>query len=72
MTPAATFELSVMFVAASANRACQGVAVCTRHGAKDLTLNALHGEERNKTGEGNQRREENCLVYLDRADQNHS
>ena len=35
----------------------QRVAISARHGAEDLTLDSLHGEERHETGHGDERRE---------------
>ena len=48
----------------------QRVAVSARHGAEDLALDSLHGEQRHETGHRDERREENRLVHLQRADQN--
>ena len=47
----------------------QGVAVSARHGAEDLTLDSLHGEQGHETGHGDERREQNRLVHLHGADQ---
>ena len=35
----------------------QRVAVSARHGAEDLALDSLHGEQRHETGHGDERRE---------------
>ena len=48
----------------------QRVAVGARHGAEDLALDSLHGEQRHETGHRDERREQNRLVHLHGADQN--
>ena len=50
---------------------CQRVTVGARHGAEDLALDPLHGEQRHETGHGDERREKDRLVHLHRADQDH-
>ena len=51
-------------------RSGQRVAVGARHGTEDLSLDSLHGEQRHETGHRDQRREQDRLVHLQRADQN--
>ena len=46
------------------DRAQQRVGIGARHGAEDLPLDALHGEQRQKRGDGDDDREENGSVHL--------
>ena len=47
----------------------QGVGVGARHGAEDLALDALHGEQRQERGNGDDHGEEDRLVDLDGGSQ---
>src|SRR6185369_13737879 len=47
------------------HRAEQGVGVGTRHRAENLTLDALHGEQRDEGGDGDDHREEDGFVDFD-------